>query len=554
MYPWNLNDKKMKKILISVPTCFIPPHDKNWIESKETWVPLLKNMGYDFIFTASDMSIKSEYEIKGEMFYSRCSDEWDELFIKRVYFLSKWFINQDKYSHIFFIDSDSFVHPDRFNKEIEKIFENFETIDYMGCAAPYNHWNPHVPNLMFIEEKGYFAAGAGFMLSKKSLDLIANNFNFEEYQTITKGSDDLIIGDFLYKKGIKLLHNNSISFESKWRKVIVDPNGIGVPDISDNNCHLFIQHYCNGHMREILSKLNLKTNNDLTIKNKKMINIEITKTYEKTYENMSFKVELDTFTSSIIGNNKNLKVRFCRIGCDDYWEHDINPGVWVVFNTGVNNVCNLQLICDDEVIYEHKFDFLFYGSDLEKFFNLYCKINKNTKGVVVGSHDGTFGHWIFSILDKETSAIIIEGSEDQFLKLKKNYSHLDNCILINQVISKDGKDVIWYKGGEGFTDSIISEVPHKFMNSDQISSEVKQTKTLNEIIEQNNYEDFDWLHTDVEGYDAQLIMSLKYFPKLIIFENMHIKENDDYELLSNFLIEKGYSITDFDLDTLAIRN
>jgi hypothetical protein len=256
----------MKKILISVPTCFIPPHDKNWIESKETWIPLLKNMGYDFIFTASDMNIKSEYEVKGEMFYSKCSDELHELFFKRVYFLSKWFINQDKYSHLFFIDSDSFVHPDRFNNEIEKIFENFETIDYMGCAAPYNNWDPHVPNLIFIEEQGYFAAGAAFMLSKKSLDLIVNDFNFEEYQTITKGADDWIIGDFLYKKGIKLLHNNSISFESKWRRVIVDPYGSGVSDISDNDSHLFIQHYCNGHMREILNKLDLNTNNNLEIK------------------------------------------------------------------------------------------------------------------------------------------------------------------------------------------------------------------------------------------------------------------------------------------------
>jgi hypothetical protein len=49
-------------------------------------------------------------------------------------------------------------------------------------------------------------------------------------------------------------------------------------------------------------------------------------------------------------------------------------------------------------------------------------------------------------------------------------------------------------------------------------------------------------------------MSLKYFPKLIIFENMHIKENQDYNLLCNFLKEKGYTITDFDGDTLAIRN
>ncbi len=282
-----------------------------------------------------------------------------------------------------------------------------------------------------------------------------------------------------------------------------------------------------------------------------MIKIEINK-YEGGGKN--FKVELESFTNSIFTEKSELKVRFSRIDPDDFWEHSISPGVWVTFNSGMNDIVNVQLIQDDQLIYEHKYDFLIYGSDLEKYFNLFCKLNHNTKGIVVGSHDGTFGQWVFSILDKETSAIIIEGSEEQFLKLKKNYGHLDNCILLNQIVSKDGKDVIWYKGGKGFTDSIISEVPHKFMSSEEISSETKQTRTLNEIIEENNYENFNWLHTDVEGYDAQLIMSLKYFPKLIIFENMHIKENQDYVLLCNFLKEKGYSINDFDGDTLAIRN
>ncbi len=282
-----------------------------------------------------------------------------------------------------------------------------------------------------------------------------------------------------------------------------------------------------------------------------MIKIEINK-YEGGGRN--FRIELDSFIKPIFKKNTNLKVRFSRIDPDDFWEHSISPGVWVTYNSGMNDIVNVQLIQDDELIYEYKYDFLIHGSELEKYFNLFCKFHDNTKGIIVGSHDGTFGHWVFSILDKETSAIIIEGSEEQFLKLKKNYGHLDNCILLNQVVSKDGEEVIWYKGGEGFTDSIISEVPLKFMNSEQIYSEIKQTKTLNEIIEKHNYEEFDWLHTDVEGYDAQLIMSLKYFPKLIIFENMHIKENCDYELLSNFLKEKGYSITDFDGDTLAIKN
>lgn len=281
-----------------------------------------------------------------------------------------------------------------------------------------------------------------------------------------------------------------------------------------------------------------------------MIKIQVNK-YEGGGKN--FKVELDPFLKPIFVKSNNLKVRFSRIDPDDFWEHNISPGVWVTYNSGMNDIVNIQLIQNDVLIYEHKYDFLLYGTELEQYLNLFCKFNKNTKGIVVGSHDGTFGHWVYSVLDNETSAIIIEGSEEQFTKLTKTYGDLENCTLLNEVISKDGNPVTWYKGGQGFTDSIISEVPSKFMRLEEIYSEVKETKTLNEVIENYHYQNYDWLHTDVEGYDAQLIMSLSYFPKLIIFENGHIKENSDYNELCTFLEERGYSITDFGNDTLAIK-
>ena len=274
------------------------------------------------------------------------------------------------------------------------------------------------------------------------------------------------------------------------------------------------------------------------------------------YENggRNFKVELDSFIKHIYNENNNLKVRFSSINPVHFWEHSISPGVWVSYDSGENELINIQLIQNDKLIYEYKYDFLIYGTELEKFFNLYCKLNQESKGIVVGSHDGTFGHWVPTVLNNETSAIIIEGSEEQFTNLKEVYENLENCILLNEVISKDGENVTWYRGGLGFTDSIVSEVPHKFMSTEQIHSEVRKTKTLNEIIEKYNYEDFDWLHTDVEGYDGQLIMSLKYFPKLIIFENMHIKENNDYNLVCEFLIKNGYFLTDYNRDTLAVKN
>lgn len=275
---------------------------------------------------------------------------------------------------------------------------------------------------------------------------------------------------------------------------------------------------------------------------------------EKKNDNgsLGFKVELDHSFNNFFNHVTNLKVRFCRINPDDFWEHEIGPGRWVSYESGENKIINVQLLENNSVIYEKKYDPLILGSDLDKIFSLYCKLNKNTKGIVVGSHDGTWGHWVPSVLDKETDAIIIEGSEKQFQSLKKIYGFKKNCILLHQIVSTDGNDVDWYTGGAGFTDSVVMEVPKFFMDESEITKERRSTKTLNELIKYYNYDDYDWLHTDVEGYDAKLIMSIERLPKLIIFENEHIKKSHEYELLCSYLIDKNYQIYEYGQDTLAL--
>ena len=234
----------------------VSPHREYTLECENTWVPLVKKMGYDVIFTGSK-NVKEKYVIEGDKFYTNTNDAFEFLLYKRVMHLIDWVLEENKYSHVFFVDNDAFLHPIRFHIEMINLFRTFKEIDYMGCAWPYQSFNPHVKFTKEVYQKEVWAAGSAMFFSTKSLEIFKKNYREEDYSTISKGADDWIMGDVLYNQGIKLLHNNSICHESNWKRVIYDPHGTGTPDITDKNSHLFLQHYCHNHMQEIMMKLNL---------------------------------------------------------------------------------------------------------------------------------------------------------------------------------------------------------------------------------------------------------------------------------------------------------
>lgn len=268
-------------------------------------------------------------------------------------------------------------------------------------------------------------------------------------------------------------------------------------------------------------------------------------------ELFTFKVELKDELKTII--KEPLIVKFSDLQGKG-WETSIMPGSWSQWNGGGNSRWDIVIMDSKRnVIFTREYNSLYDGGELDKFFNFYCKYNKNTKGIVIGSHNGVWGHWVQSVRNKETECLIIEGSEPQFNELKENYKNFDNCILINEIVTTEGGPVEWHTGGEGFTDSVVKEVNERFLDDNEINTEMKNSLPINELIEQYNYQDYDWLHTDVEGYDAELIMGLKHLPKFIIFENEHSKFLGTYQNCVDYLKNLNYKIIEYGIDTLAIK-
>ncbi len=161
------------------------------------------------------------------------------------------------------------------------------------------------------------------------------------------------------------------------------------------------------------------------------------------------------------------------------------------------------------------------------------------KGVAIGTHNGILGEWVPSVLSNITNAILIEASLPQFLELKKNYEHFDNVKLINEVISTQGQILRFWEGQEGQANSVHKNVTYNWeKHKDSIKYRLTTTTNINKYVKK----DTNWLHLDTEGYDADLILNLKYLPKFIIFEHDQL-EKDELYFLKETLERKNYIVT-----------
>jgi hypothetical protein len=244
-----------KKVLITITGTWAKTHYKNWIECETTWVPKLREKGFEVLYLMSNPYVKSGFEKIGNFFFANCKDTLKEIYLKNHYYISAYFINETDYEYRFHTDCDTFLHPERFITLLDD-YVNKTPKDYMGCALPYPGFNTY--NLIKREitsPKHYASGGSGFLVSRKAQRYMVEDFNAKNYEHLAYC--DKITGEILYKNGIKLFHDSRLLFESPYKRTIRDPQKIGCPSIGDKNSFLAVQHYCNGHMIELMNKLDL---------------------------------------------------------------------------------------------------------------------------------------------------------------------------------------------------------------------------------------------------------------------------------------------------------
>ena len=241
------------KLLILVTGTTLEPHNKNWKECESTWIPILRNMGYTVKIALGIPSIQHEWIVTDDIVYFKAEDSKRGLVDKSIRLPAKWILTCTDYEYYFRIDSDSFVHPERFEAMLNENFNEVADIDYMGSCHPVLMWDVTIPSKFTICKEGHIASGAAYLVSRKAMKIALDNIRLVE--DFDAEIDDWVLGRAMWESGIELLHDGRIYFESKYHRLVYDPDEVGVQNIGDTTSFLAIQHYMNDHMEEAMVSL-----------------------------------------------------------------------------------------------------------------------------------------------------------------------------------------------------------------------------------------------------------------------------------------------------------
>ena len=236
------------------------------------------------------------------------------------------------------------------------------------------------------------------------------------------------------------------------------------------------------------------------------------------------------------------------------WSTNLYPNMWASWDT-VNNDNFIVVIKNkkNEIISEFIYNIWVNRNATEQFFETWIKKNPNTKGIAIGTHDGTSGEWVKHVKNNSTYAVLVEASKKQFDELTQNYSNFDNVSFRNNVITGNGGNVNFYEFGDGYANT-LSEThckKHVFDNEEIVVVNVDSISINDLIIQENLQDTLDWLHLDTEAIDDEIIMSLDFSkvikPKLIVFETINFSEertgsSERIDKLFDWLKSNGYKV------------
>jgi len=201
-----------------------------------------------------------------------------------------------------------------------------------------------------------------------------------------------------------------------------------------------------------------------------------------------------------------------------------------------------------DVLYTKRWDIMEHGNHFYKSLWLYNKFilskGKFPKGLVIGTHDGEFGEWVPIAEKRECNITLVEASDKQFKKLKENYKNNSLVNTVQSLITPNGGKVEFFEGGEGYTNTVVENVIRHW-ETEEIKTTTKDSISITDLILNECDGKIDWLHLDVEGLDAKLIMGIDEtkvtLPNFIIFEDYNLSDESKNEIY-NWFRDKGYQI------------
>ncbi len=192
--------------------------------------------------------------------------------------------------------------------------------------------------------------------------------------------------------------------------------------------------------------------------------------------------------------------------------------------------------------------------NIERILKYLIKNNLIKSLVQIGANDGQRFDVLNSFIKEyKIKCILVEPIKEHFEELKKNYKNFNNIFFENSLISVNNEIFHLYKVDTKYLNqysdhvSGISSFDYKHLIKHGVKKKhiIKQkinSISLNELLLKYNYNNFDLLFVDVEGYDGKIIdefLTSSPIRPYIIFEYIHIN-NKMFKNLTFTLQKSNY--------------
>ena len=266
------------KMGIHIRGCLYKNWPQNYSECLDTWGKVMTNDGWRIKVVIGHPELDQTYKDSRDFFFVNTTDGMEGVFEKTIYASCKWLVEQEEKEWVFITDSDTFVHPVRFTNMLNELYQRYGNLDYVGAARPvWYNVNTAMDFSVSLNDKDtkeklgkpilervggiYLSGGSGFILSKKSAQIIVDSWESKSYEQYPEFKeefryyDDCLTGLMLSHGGIDAIHTNAFQSTSPKINDIIGPPILGIE--YDAGSFIAVQHYQYGEMERLAKILEI---------------------------------------------------------------------------------------------------------------------------------------------------------------------------------------------------------------------------------------------------------------------------------------------------------
>ena len=206
---------------------------------------------------------------------------------------------------------------------------------------------------------------------------------------------------------------------------------------------------------------------------------------------------------------------------------------------------------------------------IDRLFELAGESNIKTF-VQIGSNDGRKNDPLNKYVIKNGwNGILVEPDLTNFKKLTNHYSQARGLIFENTGIGPASGEMLFYRinnitesepgwydqVGSFDKDTFLKNIKHGHELENRITADLLPVITFDDLLIKNKFQKVDLLHTDTEGFDYKILMSIdfaKHDIRMVIFEGEWMTQSELREII-HYLRSYSYHIFQSGIDYAGIK-